>query len=251
MSEKLPVAIGHAATKRPCRLSRASFPPIGQTLLLILSLMVVYGFYTLSILGECPTQRTATATTKVPLEAHIITKCGNAKVALTELVLPTIERVYDKVDFRLSIIALFSEDGVLECKHGPGECEGSIVELCAQESYPDPRTLVGFVECLTADFERIPDRAFYEACASEHDVDLKAIDQCTSRDGGAYGRKLLRESVQHTKDVGVRISGTVRLNEEIYCIRDQGRWIDCPNGAGVDDLVGAIEELHNATIADL
>lgn len=47
--------------------------------------------------------------------------------------------------------------------------------------------------------------------------------------------------------VGVRISGTVRLNEEIYCIRDKGRWIDCPNGASVDNLVGAIEELHNAT----
>lgn len=44
----------------------------------------------------------------------------------------------------------------------------------------------------------------------------------------------------------MRISGTIRLNEEIYCIRDHGRWIDCPNGAGVDDLVDAIEKLHNA-----
>jgi hypothetical protein len=44
----------------------------------------------------------------------------------------------------------------------------------------------------------------------------------------------------------VRISGTIRLNEKIYCVRDKGQWENCPNGAGVDDLVDAIEKLHNA-----
>lgn len=140
-------------------------------------------------------------------------------------------------------------------------------------------TRVGFVECLTADFERIPDRAFYEECASKHSIDLEAVDRCVARDGGEYGYKLLRESVQRSIDVserslpsvvaddnslcyyclfimykltslaekvGARISGTIRLNEEIYCIRDKGVWRDCPNGASVDDLVNAIEQLHNA-----
>ncbi|KAI1185726.1 hypothetical protein F5B17DRAFT_445491 [Nemania serpens] len=249
MNEKLPVVVGHTAPRTSWRPSWTLFPSIRQTLLLLLCLVVIYSVHIIPTLKERLDQRPITK--RVPLEAHIITKCGNAKVALTELVLPTIERVYDKIDFRLSIIALLSEDGVLECKHGAEECRGSIVELCAQELYPDPRTLVGFVECLTADFERIPDRAFYEACASENSVDLRSIDQCTAKDDGEYGRKLLLESVQHTKDVGVRISGTVRLNEEIYCIRDKGRWIDCPNGASVDNLVGAIEELHNATTVDL
>lgn len=46
----------------------------------------------------------------------------------------------------------------------------------------------------------------------------------------------------------MRISGTVRLNEKIYCIRDGDNWTDCPNGPGVDNLVDAIEQLHNATI---
>lgn len=45
------------------------------------------------------------------------------------------------------------------------------------------------------------------------------------------------------------ISGTVRLNEEIYCIRDGDHWTDCPNGAGVVDLIDAIERLYNATTA--
>ncbi|KAI1163016.1 hypothetical protein F5B18DRAFT_354251 [Nemania serpens] len=249
MNEKAPVVLAHTTPKKSWRPSWAPLPPIRQTLLLVLSLVVIYSVFKIPTLKERLDQRPATK--RIPLEAHIITKCGNAKVALTELVLPTIERVYDKVDFRLSIIAILSEDGTLECKHGAEECKGSIVELCAQELYPDPRTLVGFVECLTADFERIPDRDFYEACASENSVDLRTIDQCTAKDDGAYGRKLLLESVQHTKDVGVRISGTVRLNEEIYCIRDKGQWVDCPNGASVDNLVSAIEELHNAAAMDL
>lgn len=40
------------------------------------------------------------------------------------------------------------------------------------------------------------------------------------------------------------ISCTIRLNEDVYCIRDGGEWIDCPNGAGVNDLVIAIEKLR-------
>ena len=39
-------------------------------------------------------------------------------------------------------------------------------------------------------------------------------------------------------------SCTVRLDNEIYCIRDGGEWSDCPHGAGVDDLVSAIEKLY-------
>jgi hypothetical protein len=39
-------------------------------------------------------------------------------------------------------------------------------------------------------------------------------------------------------------SCTVRLNEEIYCIRDDGEWKDCPHGPGVNDLVIAVEKLY-------
>jgi hypothetical protein len=46
----------------------------------------------------------AAAATKVPLEAHIMSKCPDAKYCLQELVVPTMERVSDKVDFRLSFI---------------------------------------------------------------------------------------------------------------------------------------------------
>jgi hypothetical protein len=38
----------------------------------------------------------------------------------------------------------------------------------------------------------------------------------------------------------------VRLEEEIYCIRDGGEWTDCPHGAEVNDLVLEIEKKYRA-----
>jgi hypothetical protein len=43
-------------------------------------------------------------TRKVSLEAHIMSKCPDAKACLQQLVLPAMEKVNDKVDFELSFI---------------------------------------------------------------------------------------------------------------------------------------------------
>jgi hypothetical protein len=40
----------------------------------------------------------------VPLEAHIMSKCRDAKDCLHDLVLPVMEQVVDKVNFTLSFI---------------------------------------------------------------------------------------------------------------------------------------------------
>lgn len=39
-------------------------------------------------------------------------------------------------------------------------------------------------------------------------------------------------------------SCTVRLNNQIYCVRDDGQWQECPGGSSVNDLVMAIERLY-------
>lgn len=44
---------------------------------------------------------------KVPLEAHIMSKCPDAKDCLHDLVLPAMQRVHDKVDFKLSFIGTY------------------------------------------------------------------------------------------------------------------------------------------------
>ena len=42
--------------------------------------------------------------TRVPLEAHIMSKCPDARDCLRDFVVPAMEKIVDKVDFRLSFI---------------------------------------------------------------------------------------------------------------------------------------------------
>ena len=50
------------------------------------------------------THAKANHTGLVPFEAHIMSKCPDAKICLEELVVPAMEQVVDMVDFRLSYI---------------------------------------------------------------------------------------------------------------------------------------------------
>lgn len=150
--------------------------------------------------------------------------------------------------------------------HGPEECLGNIIELCARELYPDPKINLGFIMCLTRDYKHIPERTLIEDCALEHAIDFRALNECATQDDGAHGLELLRTSVQRTADVRLHSSDTrhfgyganksqadvtksctIRLNNEIYCIRDGGEWVDCPHGSGVNDLVIAIEKLYHSS----
>lgn len=51
------------------------------------------------------TSLSAQTTKKVPLEAHIMSKCPDARDCLQQLVVPAMEQISDKVDFKLSFIA--------------------------------------------------------------------------------------------------------------------------------------------------
>lgn len=53
----------------------------------------------------------------VPLEAHIMSKCPDAKTCLEELVVPAMERVVDMVNFRLSYIGSVDENDTLRTYH--------------------------------------------------------------------------------------------------------------------------------------
>ena len=134
-------------------------------------------------------------------------------------------------------------DGGVECMHGPAECMGNILELCAYKLNPDPKIYLGFTMCISRDYEHIPNRELIEGCALEHAVDFEALDECATRDDGQYAMNLLRDSVQHTRAVGVTKSCTVRVDNEVYCIRDNGEWTDCPAGPGVHDLIIKVEKL--------
>lgn len=85
--------------------------------------------------------------------------------------------------------------------HGPGECMGNIVELCAAELYPDPKLYLGFTMCLMKEYEHIPEKSLIEDCALEHSLDFAKLNECATRDDGGFGMGLLRDSVRRSKDV--------------------------------------------------
>ncbi|KAJ9136499.1 Gamma interferon inducible lysosomal thiol reductase [Pleurostoma richardsiae] len=182
----------------------------------------------------------------VPLEAHIMSKCPDARDCLREMVLPVMQRVHSKVNFTLSFIGTPTENDGVDCMHGPTECMGNILELCAAKLYPDPKQYLGFVMCISRDYKDIPERSLIEDCALEHAIDAMALNDCAVKDDGEYGVDMLRNSVRRSSAAGVTKSCTVRLDEKVYCIRDGGEWKDCPAGPSVNDLVIAIEKLHRS-----
>ena len=60
-----------------------------------------------------PANITSNQTALVPLEAHVMSKCPDAKTCLEELVVPAMEQVVDVVDFRLSYIGSIDDNDTL------------------------------------------------------------------------------------------------------------------------------------------
>jgi hypothetical protein len=172
-------------------------------------------------------------------------KCPDARDCLKKLVVPAMSDVSDKVDFRMSFIGKLTDDDGVQCMHGQTECLGNILMLCAASEYPDPKLYLGFSNCLINDYQEIPNKSLIEDCALEHGLDFDTLNECMSRDTGAYGMGLLRDSVKHSSDVGVATSCTIRLNDKVRCVYDDGEWKDCDDGSKPADLVRDINRLHD------
>jgi hypothetical protein len=121
---------------------------------------------------------------------------------------------------------------------------------------------LGFTLCLSLSYPDIPSQELVESCALESGIDKSRLEGCTSgqkddspkpnpegdegddgEDGGHVAWGLLKKSFKRSADANVTKSCTVRLNDEIRCIRDGGKWSDCEGGSQVRDLVGDVERL--------
>lgn len=181
--------------------------------------------------------------TLVPLEAHIMSKCPDARDCLEDLVVPAMEQVVDKVDFRLSYIGKVDDDDKIQCMHGSTECLGNMLSLCANELFPhDVKISLGFSTCLISSYEEIPNRSLVQSCALEHGIEFEALNACISEEG--KGLDLLEASVERSRKADVTKSCTVRVGGELWCIRDGGEWKDCEGGHEVKDLVKHVEERY-------
>ena len=181
----------------------------------------------------------------VPLEAHIMSKCPDAKRCLQDLVVPAMEQIVEKVDFQLSYIGKVDENDTIHCMHGSTECLGNMLGLCANELFPDePKIWLGFSTCLIMSYQRIPSRDLVESCALEHGISFDDLNACISEEG--KGLDLLEASVKRSENAGVKKSCTVRVGGENWCIMDGGSWKDCKGGHEVRDLVEVVEQRYRA-----
>lgn len=87
-------------------------------------LIITYGlpihFSSFSPFESIRTQSThakSNQTGRVPLEAHVMSKCPDAKICLEELVVPAMEQVVDMVNFRLSYIGSVDDNDTLRTYH--------------------------------------------------------------------------------------------------------------------------------------
>ena len=143
----------------------------------------------------------------------------------------------------LRMYRIDDKSDAVSCMHGPGECLGNMIQLCAARIYPDPKIYLGFTNCMTSSYSQIPNKDLIQNCALEHGVDFERVNKCISEEG--HGSELLRKSMLRSQENNVTKSCTVRLAGKVRCIRDGGKWYDCPGGSGVADLVRDIENLYN------
>lgn len=173
-----------------------------------------------------------------------MSKCPDAKRCLQELIVPAMENISDKVDFRLSFIGDFDPNSdAVSCKHGPPECLGNMILLCAAELFPPAILSLGFANCLINDYKKIPERSLIESCALEHGLSFEKINSCISDDNGK-ALDLLRNSIQRSEDAGVKKSCTIRVAGEKRCLMDGNEWKDCEMGHKPADLVKEVERLY-------
>lgn len=178
----------------------------------------------------------------VAFEAHIMSQCPDAQDCIQQMVIPAMEQVAPLVNFTLSFIGAVLSDNRVACKHGPSECLGNMLMLCANDLHPANVIIsLGFSNCLLSDYARMLDRDFVEGCALQHAIDFEELNACVSDEN--RGPALLRDSVRWSRAEDVVFSCTVRVQRHTWCVRDDGRWKECPDGSDTGTLVQKIRSL--------
>ncbi|KAI9012660.1 hypothetical protein CLU79DRAFT_769527 [Phycomyces nitens] len=178
----------------------------------------------------------------VPVDLFVMSKCPD-KVYCESVIAQVLEEV--KVPVTLSIDYIGTNDPSdplrTTCMHGPSECLGNKQELCFKRLNPDIESWFPFDLCLNEHYGSIgkSDRLF-RSCANRYGKNANEVHSCATSQLGA---RLLGESVQHTKKLGVRKSCTIFINNKLRCIRD-GDWKECEGGYKVSDFVQTIEDAY-------
>ncbi|KAF8341258.1 uncharacterized protein EI90DRAFT_3033274 [Cantharellus anzutake] len=153
-------------------------------------------------------QRTKLAV-RVPVTLGVMSRCPDAFVCenVFDQVLDKVG--HEKVDLSLTFIGkLNSSEPIygVTCKHGSLECTGNIHELCVAKYSGASSIWWPFLRCLNyGGAESIGLERTAKECSKVSDIDWSqsGIEACVN---GEEGPRLLRESVKHTKQLGIQLS---------------------------------------------
>jgi len=104
-------------------------------------------------------------------------------------------------------------NGNFECMHGPQECQGDIIELCAY-NVTYPASQYGWWNmsvCMQSDYNNIPDNA--QNCAQQAGLDWNKINSCAN---SALGNQLMSDSIAYSNKMGVSATPTIFINGQEY-----------------------------------
>ncbi|KAE8398831.1 hypothetical protein BDV37DRAFT_275769 [Aspergillus pseudonomiae] len=109
------------------------------------------------------------------------------------------------------------------------ECKGNKFLVCSEKHADSIGDALDFNTCVLSDYERVPDKGLIEECAD-----------CANSEEGL---ELLISSVERSVAANANASCTVRVDNKVWCIRDNYEW-KCPPGRGVvENWVREIEKL--------
>ncbi|KAJ3194256.1 hypothetical protein HK101_003142 [Irineochytrium annulatum] len=238
---------GGGGVWRPSR--RHLFLPLVVITLTVLSLLRLHHIRSIERDNDTVDEGTQTGEPegKVALTAFVMSKCPDA-VYCENAMADVLAKVGSLVDFKTEFIAKINSSATYgaTCMHGDDECRGNILELCTRKVYPDTNKWLNFTRCLNKKYWDIPDEGMTEDCAHENlggpDA-LVDVTECMEGDA-KIGQKLFLKSVKEAERLGVKKSCTIFINDEQRCIRDGGKWYDCPGGSSTEDFVKSICEAY-------
>ncbi|KAK6495399.1 hypothetical protein TWF481_003422 [Arthrobotrys musiformis] len=196
---------------------------------------------------EKPLQTLDTRKPPVEVEMFIMSKCPDARDCVRDLVLPVMAQLYDSgiINLRPTYIGKPDDSNAgMACMHGPDECLGDILELCAYELYKDsPQRWLGFINCMGQKYQNIPQDEYVSDCALEYGIDFDQLERCAASEDENRGMELLRTSARRAIDRGISTSCTVTVNGKTVCVRDSGQWKGCTGSK--EDLVQEVQHAYD------
>jgi hypothetical protein len=125
----------------------------------------------------------------VAVEFFVMSKCPFA-AQVEQQITPVIEKMGERVDFRLDYIGSGTGDG-FHSLHGESEVRGDKIQLCAAKLFP--ARYLKMISCMNENQRGIPDG--WRTCANRADIAAEPIAACAD---GPDGAALLTESFKRS-----------------------------------------------------